>query len=110
MEDAQISSYPTYGYEDSQGKWKLPVRVRVHKSDPVFEHVETLITSIIKAFAESIGIDGNKAIENFNKRLAGFGRKGLEDQQVSVEITDDAGAQALLGPNRVDRWQRIHTH
>lgn len=42
MADRQVTCYPTYGYKDDNGAWKISVRVLVHESRAGFDPLSLL--------------------------------------------------------------------
>ncbi len=92
MADKQITCYPTYGYKDKDGAWKISVRVLVHESRALGPVLELLFEPGAVELAEQFshhGIDRESA-ENFLKtRVADFLREGVANEQVVFQFHDD---------------------
>src|SRR5260370_22693563 len=96
MADKQIACYPTYGYKDTDGAWKLSVRVWVHESRTGSDPLSLLAPAAVEVaelFANR-GLDRESA-ENFLKtRVADFLREGIQNEEVVFKFRDDTNTKS----------------
>ena len=78
MAEKQITCYPTYGYKDNNGAWKISVRVLVHESRTVLDPLSFF------ASAEKM----------FKTRVADFLREGVQNEEVVFKFHDDTNTKS----------------
>ena len=96
MADKQVTCYPTYGYKDDNGAWKISVRVLVHESRAGFDPL-SLLASAAGELAEHIrhrGIDRKSAETILKMRIADFLREGVQNEKVVFKFHDDTNTNS----------------
>ncbi len=91
MADKQVTCYPTYGFKDSDGTWKLSMRVLVYESRALESVLERLLEPGAVELAEQFshhGIDRGIASKIFKERIAYFLREGVEKKEVVFKFHD----------------------
>jgi phosphatidate phosphatase APP1 len=92
----QITCYPTCGYKDNDGAWKISVRVLVHESRTGSDPLSLLAPAAVEVaelFAHR-GLDRESA-ENFLKtRVADFLREGVQNEEVVFKFRDDTNTKS----------------
>jgi hypothetical protein len=91
MADKQITCYPTYGYKDNNGAWKIFVHVLVHENRTVSGPLSLFAPAVVEVteLFTHRGVDRESA-ENFLKtRLADFLREGVANEQVVFQFQGD---------------------
>ena len=91
MADKQITCYPTYGFKDSDGTWKISMRVLVYESRALESVLERLLEPVAVELAEQFshhGIDRGIASKIFKERIAYFLREGVEKKEVVFKFHD----------------------
>jgi phosphatidate phosphatase APP1 len=78
MADKQITCYPTCGYKDNDGAWKISVRVLVHESRTVLGPLSLFVS------AENM----------FKTRAADFLREGVQNEKVVFKFHDDTNTNS----------------
>jgi len=94
--DKQVTCYPTYGYKDDNGAWKISVRVLVHESRAGFDPL-SLLASAAGELAEHIrhrGIDRKSAETILKMRIADFLREGVQNEKVVFKFHDDTNTNS----------------
>jgi phosphatidate phosphatase APP1 len=94
--DKQVTCYPTYGYKDDNGAWKISVRVLVHESRAGFDPL-SLLASAAGELAEHIrhrGIDRKSAETILEMRIADFLREGVQNEKVVFKFHDDTNTNS----------------
>jgi phosphatidate phosphatase APP1 len=76
--DKQVTCYPTYGYKDNNGAWKISVRVLVHESRTVL--------APLSLFAS--------AEDMFKTRVTDFLREGVQNEEVVFKFHDDTNTKS----------------
>src|SRR5260370_17057684 len=91
MADKQITCYPTYGFKDSDGTWKISMRVLVYESRALESVLERLLEPGAVDLAEQFshhGIDRSIASKIFKERIAYFLREGVEKKEIVFKFHD----------------------
>jgi phosphatidate phosphatase APP1 len=92
----ELTCYPTYGYKDQSGAWKVSLRVFVHQNRFLGPLLERSLEPAAVEFAEQVSrqapghrIDRDAARTSFKERIAYFLREGVADQEVAFEFYVD---------------------
>ena len=100
MADKQVTCYPTYGYKDNDGTWKISMRVLVYESRALESVLERFLEPGAVELAEQFshhGIDRGIASKIFKERIAYFLREGVEKKEVVFKFHDGANSYTVGG-------------
>jgi phosphatidate phosphatase APP1 len=92
MADNQITCYPTYGFKDSDGTWKISMRVLVYESRALESVLERLLEPVVVEVAKHFSdheIDRHIAGTIFKERIAYFLREGVDKKEVVFKFHDN---------------------